>query len=95
VPLFRLVRWIGELEAARNPFVWRQVIAEAEGFFDRKRELDMVRAFLDKRQNSQIVGPKRIGPIPATSFSKQSGRHFVRARKERARYRTLSCLATR
>jgi uncharacterized protein len=59
--LYRLVRWLGEREPVRNPFVWRSGITETASFFDRKRELRAVREFVRKQQNCQIVGPRRIG----------------------------------
>jgi hypothetical protein len=48
-------------ELAPNPFVWRAGIKEAAAFFDRAREQRTVRDFLHKRQNCQLVGPRRIG----------------------------------
>jgi hypothetical protein len=47
--------------AISNPFVWRAGITEGEAFFNRERELAMVRDFLNKRQSVQVVGPRRIG----------------------------------
>lgn len=48
-------------DAAANPFIWRGGITRAEDFFDRDGEQRAVRAYLDGRQNCQIVGPRRIG----------------------------------
>jgi hypothetical protein len=51
----------GEAGPAHNPFTWRSGITDPAAFFNRVRELKMVRAFLHQRQNCQIVGPIRIG----------------------------------
>jgi hypothetical protein len=61
VPLYRLVRWLGDLGHTANPFTWRKGITDAEAFFDRDREQRVLRDFLHKRQNGQIVGPRRMG----------------------------------
>jgi hypothetical protein len=47
--------------AGPNPFVWRSGITEAEALFHRDQELNRIRQFVGKRQNCQIVGPRRIG----------------------------------
>jgi hypothetical protein len=44
-----------------NPFVWRAGITDSDAFFDRQHELGIVRDFLSKRQNVQVVGPRRLG----------------------------------
>lgn len=44
-----------------NPFVWRAGITEPDAFFGRQRELRIIREFLQKRQNCQVMGPRRIG----------------------------------
>jgi hypothetical protein len=44
-----------------NPFVWRGAITEPAAFFDRERETNTIRDLLSKRQNCQVVGPRRIG----------------------------------
>lgn len=61
VSIYRLVKWLGDIEAAPNPFIWRGGITKAADFFDRDNEQRTLRAFLQNRQNSQIVGPRRIG----------------------------------
>jgi len=44
-----------------NPFVWRAGITDNGSFFNRLREVRRLTDFLQKCQNCQIVGPKRIG----------------------------------
>jgi serine/threonine protein kinase len=44
-----------------NPFVWRAGITEGAAFFNRSREQRLVQEFVHKRQNCQLVGPRRIG----------------------------------
>jgi class 3 adenylate cyclase len=61
VNIYRLVNWLGDIEAAPNPFIWRGGITKAEDFFDRDNEQRTLRSFLQNRQNSQIVGPRRLG----------------------------------
>jgi len=61
VIIYRLINWLGEIERAPNPFVWRDGITRAEDFFDRDKEQHTLRDYLRKRQNCQIVGPRRIG----------------------------------
>jgi len=61
VDIYRLVEWLGQVEAVLNPFIWRDGIKQAEDFFDRDNEQRTLRAFLQGRQNCQIVGPRRMG----------------------------------
>ena len=61
VNLYRLTEWLGKIEAAPNPFIWRTGITKAEDFFDRDREQSTLHAYLHGKQNCQIVGPRRIG----------------------------------
>lgn len=61
VTVHRLVEWLGAIESAASPFVWRKGITEPSAFFDRERELKTIRAYLHARQNCQLVGPRRIG----------------------------------
>jgi class 3 adenylate cyclase len=61
VNIYRLVVWLGDIEAASNPFIWRGGITKAADFFDRDNEQRTLRSFLQNRQNTQIVGPRRIG----------------------------------
>lgn len=61
VNIYRLVQWLGDIESAPNPFIWRGGITKAADFFDRDNEQRTLRSFLKNRQNSQIVGPRRIG----------------------------------
>jgi AAA+ ATPase superfamily predicted ATPase len=60
VNIYRLVKWLGPIEAAPNPFIWRGGITKAADFFDRDNEQRTLRDFLRGRQNCQIVGPRRI-----------------------------------
>lgn len=46
---------------ATNPFVLRSGIKDPAWFFDRERAQASVEGFLAKRQNCQIIGPRRIG----------------------------------
>jgi uncharacterized protein len=61
VVLFRLIEWLGQIEAAPNPFIWRSGITKAEDFFDRENEQRTLRSYLRGGQNCQIVGPRRMG----------------------------------
>jgi len=61
VAIYRLVNWLGTIERAPNPFVWRDGITSAADFFDRDNEQRRLRDYLRQRQNCQIVGPRRIG----------------------------------
>ncbi len=61
VSIFRLKEWLGKVESSPNPFIWRDGITRAEDFFGREYESGRLRNFLSKRQNCQIVGPRRIG----------------------------------
>lgn len=61
VILYRIVDWIGEIDSAPNPFIWRGAIARSEDLFDRESELSTLRAYVHGRQNCQIVGERRIG----------------------------------
>src|SRR6185436_5105764 len=61
VDLYRLIEWRGLVESESNPFIWYGGITKAEDFFDRKIEQRSLRAFLQGRQNCQIVGPRRMG----------------------------------
>jgi uncharacterized caspase-like protein len=55
-------RSLGKASPARpNPFVWRSGITDAAAFFDREEEQHRIRLFVQKRQNVQVVGPRRIG----------------------------------
>jgi class 3 adenylate cyclase len=60
VKLFRLAEWLGPVESAPNPFIWRAGITKAEDFFDRDKEQHTLRAYLRGGQNCQVVGPRRI-----------------------------------
>jgi len=71
VKIFRLAEWLGPVEAAPNPFVWRDGITAAGDFWGRDSEQRALRAYLHKGQNCQIVGPRRIGK---TSLLKQVAR---------------------
>lgn len=57
----RLVQWLGKLEPALNPFIWRGGITQAEDFFGRENEQSALRNFVLGRQHCQIVGQRRIG----------------------------------
>lgn len=61
VRIYRLVNWLDRIEAAANPFIWRGGITKASDFFDRDHEQRNLRTFLQNRQNTQVVGPRRIG----------------------------------
>ncbi|MBV9926386.1 MAG: hypothetical protein JOZ96_15310 [Acidobacteria bacterium] len=61
VNIYRLTEWLGPVESAPNPFIWRAGITNPEDFFDREKEQRLLRAYLHGRQNCQIVGPRRIG----------------------------------
>lgn len=61
VAIYRLKDWLGPVESSPNPFIWRDGITRAEDFFGREKELQRLSNFLSKRQNCQIVGPRRIG----------------------------------
>jgi uncharacterized protein len=61
-----------------NPFVWRRGITRVEDFFDRDNEQRMLRAYLYKRQNCQIVGMRRMGK---TSLLRQV-EHITSQREE-------------
>ena len=61
VSIYRLIKWLGEIETPPNPFIWRSGITKAEDFFGRDNEQSMLRAYLRGRQSCQIVGPRRIG----------------------------------
>jgi hypothetical protein len=49
------------VSAGPNPFVWRAGISEASAFFNREAEQARLQQFVNKRQNHQVVGPRRIG----------------------------------
>jgi class 3 adenylate cyclase len=61
VNVYRLAEWLGPVESAPNPFIWRAGITNPDDFFDRDAEQRTLRAYLRGRQNCQIVGPRRIG----------------------------------
>lgn len=61
VRIYHLKALLVSFEASPNPFIWRDGITRAEDFFGREYELGRLRNFLSKRQNCQIVGPRRIG----------------------------------
>lgn len=61
IDIYCLVEWPDASEPALNPFVWRDGITKAEDFFNRHHEERRLRAFLQNRQNCQIVGTRRIG----------------------------------
>jgi class 3 adenylate cyclase len=61
INIYRLIECSDATEPVRNPFVWRNGITKAEDFFNRHHEEHRLRAFLQNRQNCQIVGARRIG----------------------------------
>ena len=61
ITVHSLVNWHGTLPHSANPFVWRGGITEAGAFFNREPEQRRLKNFLQQRQNSQIVGERRIG----------------------------------
>lgn len=61
VTLYRLDEWLGQIEPAHNPFVWRDGITLADAFFIRDRETRTLRDYVHGGQNCQIVGARRIG----------------------------------
>ena len=68
---------------AHNPFVWPAGITEAEAFFNREHESGMVRDFLGKRQNVQIVGPRRIGKTSLLLHVQRHGFRVVHVDRSR------------
>lgn len=61
VNVYRLVEWLGPVESTPNPFIWRAGITRPEDFFEREGEQRTLRAYLNGRQNCQVVGPRRVG----------------------------------
>src|SRR5919205_1578125 len=61
INIYRLKQWLGDIDAAPNPFIWRGGITKSVDFFDRDNEQRTLQAFLRNRQNSQVVGPRRMG----------------------------------
>lgn len=59
--LFRIAALHFMPKDARNPFIWRGGITNPEDFFNRDDEQSTLRAYLQGKQNCQIVGPRRIG----------------------------------
>jgi len=74
VNIYRLVKWLGPIEAASNPFIWRGGITKAADFVGRNNEQRHLRAFLQNQHNVQIVGPNCIGK---TSLLRQIERQVV------------------
>lgn len=79
VNVYCLTEWLGPLESAPNPFIWRAGITKAEDFFDREAEQRNLRAYMRGRQNCQLVGPRRIGKTSLLLHVERSAAEWERS----------------